>query len=91
MVNDIVECICCDGTIYPAWEEEKPELVADYKSVPMQFYVNVAENSEKVAEFFNADVIYTDGCTAFITEKMTECQLAEKLNSFTVNSVVRVL
>ncbi len=91
VVNDIVECICSDSTIYPGWEEEKPELVADYKSVPMQFYVNVAENSEKVAEIFNADIIYTNGCTAFITEKMTENQLTEKLTDFIVNSVVRVL
>ena len=57
----------------------------------MQFYVNVAEDGEKVAEAFNAEVVWTDGCTAFITEKITENQLAEKLAGFTVNSVLRVL
>ena len=91
VVNDIVECICAKGTLYPVWGAEKPEAVADYKEVPMQFYVNVAESSEKVAEVFNADVIWTDGCTAFITEKITENQLAEKLAGFSVNSVLRVL
>ena len=91
VVNDIVECICADGTLYPVWGAEKPDAVADYKEVPMQFYVNVAEDGEKVAEAFNAEVVWTDGCTAFITEKITENQLAEKLAGFTVNSVLRVL
>ena len=91
VVNDIVECICADGTLYPVWGAEKPDAVADYKEVPMQFYVNVAGDGEKVAEAFNAEVVWTDGCTAFITEKITENQLAEKLAGFTVNSVLRVL
>ena len=91
VVNDIVECICANGTLYPVWGAEKPDAVADYKEVPMQFYVNVAEDGEKVAEAFNAEVVWTDGCTAFITEKITENQLAEKLTGFTVNSVLRVL
>ncbi len=91
VVNDIVECICADSTIYPAWGDEKPETVVDYKDVPMQFYVNVADDCEKVKAVFNADVIWTEGCTAFITEKMTETQLGEKLAAFTVNSIVRVL
>jgi len=92
VVNDIVECVCADGTVYPAWGEEKGELVADYTQVLMQFYVNVAENSEKVtAVFENAEVLSEQGCTAFITEKMTEKQLEEKLADFTVNSIVRVL
>ena len=91
VVNDIVECICADDTLYPVWGAEKPEAVADYKEVPMQFYVNVAEDGEKVASVFNAELVYTDGCTAFITEKITENQLAEKLAGFTVNSVLRVL
>ena len=91
VVNDIVECICANGTLYPVWGAEKPDAVADYKEVPMQFYVNVAEDGEKVAEAFNAEVVWTDGCTAFITEKITENQLAEKLAGFTVNSVLRVL
>ena len=91
VVNDIVECICADGTVYPVWGAEKPEAVADYKAVPMQFYVNVADDSEKVKAEFTADVIWSDGCTAFITEAITENQLAEKLAGFTVNSVLRVL
>lgn len=92
VVNDIVECVCADGTLYPAWGQEKPELVADYKEVPMQFYVNVAENAEKVEEIFpTAEIIYIKETTAFITEKITENQLTEKLTGFTVNSVLRVL
>lgn len=92
VVNDIVECVCSSGTIYPAWGEEKPEAVADCTQVPMQFYVNVAEDSEKVSSAFeNAEIIFINGCTAFITEKLTEKQLTEKLESFTVNSIVRVL
>lgn len=92
VVNDIVECVCADGTLYPAWGQEKPELVADYKEVPMQFYVNVAENAEKVEEIFpTAEIIYIKETTAFITEKITENQLTEKLTGFIVNSVLRVL
>ena len=92
VVNDIVECVCADGTLYPAWGQEKTELVADYKEVPMQFYVNVAENAEKVEEIFpTAEIIYIKETTAFITEKITENQLTEKLTGFTVNSVLRVL
>ena len=92
VVNDIVECICSEGTLYPAWGDEKPEAVADYKSVPMQFYVNVKDNAEKVkAVFENADIVCTAEETAFITEKITENQLNEKLKDFTVNSVLRVL
>ncbi len=92
VVNDIVECVCSAGTLYPAWDKENPELVSDYTIVPMQFYVNVADDAEKVKTVFeNADIIFTDGCTAFITEKITENQLNEKLVDFTVNSVLRVL
>ena len=92
VVNDIVECICSEGTLYPAWGDEKPEAVADYKSVPMQFYVNVKDNAEKVKTVFeNSDIVCTAEETAFITEKITENRLTEKLNGFTVNSVLRVL
>lgn len=92
VVNDIVECICSEGTLYPAWGDEKPEAVADYKSVPMQFYVNVKDNAEKVKTVFeNADIVCTAEETAFITEKITENRLTEKLNGFTVNSILRVL
>ena len=92
VVNDIVECVCADGTIYPAWDDEKPENVADYKDVPMQFYVNVADDAEKVENVFEtAEIIYIRESTAFITEKITENQLNEKLKDFTVNSVLRVL
>ncbi len=92
VVNDIVECICADGTLYPAWGDEKTELVADYKDVPMQFYVNVAEDAEKVEKAFEtAEIIYVKEGTAFITEKISEKQLAEKLSGFTVNSTLRVL
>ena len=90
VVNDIVECVCSEGTLYPAWGEEKPDTVADYTAVPMQFYVNVADEAEKV-NGLAAEVIYTDGCTAFITEKMTEKELNEKMAGLTVNSILRVL
>ena len=90
VVNDIVECVCSEGTLYPAWGEEKPDAVADHTAVPMQFYVNVADEAEKV-NGLAAEVIYTDGCTAFITEKMTEKELNEKLAGLTVNSILRVL
>ncbi|MBQ6850246.1 MAG: homoserine dehydrogenase [Oscillospiraceae bacterium] len=92
VVNDIVECVCADGTIYPAWEDEKPENVADYKDVPMQFYVNVSDKADKVENAFEtAEIIYIKESTAFITEKITENRLNEKLKDFTVNSIVRVL
>lgn len=92
VVNDIVECVCSGGTLYPAWGEEKPELVADYKDVPMQFYVNVEDNADKLKTVFeDADIIFADGCTVFITEKITENDLITKLNHFTVNSILRVL
>lgn len=92
VVNDIVECVCADGTLYPAWEDEKPENVADYKDVPMQFYVNVADDAEKVENAFEtAEIIYIKESTAFITEEITENRLNEKLKDFTVNSIVRVL
>ncbi len=92
VVNDIVECICADGTLYPAWGDENPAMVADHKAVTMQFYVNVADNADKVkAVFADAKILYTADETAFITEKLTENQLTEKLAALTVNSIVRVL
>ena len=92
VVNDIVECVCADGTIYPSWADENALMVADYKTVPYQFYVNVAEDAEKVEEIFpTAEIIHVKGCTAFITEKISENELSEKLSGFTVNSVLRAL
>ena len=92
VVNDIVECITADGTAYPVWGPENDMAVADYKSVPVKFYVNVAESGEEVKKAFAAaEIIPAEGCTAFITEEMTENQLENILKDFTVNSVIRVL
>ena len=67
-------------------------MVADYKTVPYQFYVNVSDDAEKVEEIFpTAEIIHVKGCTAFITEKISENELGEKLSGFTVNSVLRAL
>ena len=92
VVNDIVECVKADGTVYTAWADEKPEAVADCRDVPVQFYVNVSDKAEKVEKVFEtAEIIYAKETTVFITEKITEKQLNEKLKDFAVNSVLRVL
>ncbi|MBQ8604283.1 MAG: homoserine dehydrogenase [Oscillospiraceae bacterium] len=92
VVNDIVECVKADGTIYPVWDDEKPEAVADYKSVPLQFYVATADGAEKVKETFGDVRIIAEGTeTAFITEKMTQVRLETALDGLAVKSVLRVL
>ncbi len=92
VVNDIVECVKADGTVYAAWGDEKPEAVADYKSVPLQFYVAVADNAEKVKEVFgDVRIIAAGDETVFITEKMTQARLEAALADFNVKSVLRVL
>ena len=92
VVNDICECVTADGTVYASWNAEKPEAVADYKEVPMQFYVSAADTEEAVKAAVAVDKFITaENGTAFITEKMTENQLTEKLSALKVKSVLRVL
>ncbi len=92
VVNDIVECVKADKTIYPAWEDEKEDMLVDYTFVPMDFYVNVCENTEKLLEVFpEVELIKYEGENAFIVRGITETELTEKLKTFTVNSVLRML
>ncbi|MBR5520977.1 MAG: homoserine dehydrogenase [Oscillospiraceae bacterium] len=92
VVNDIVECVKSTGTVYPVWGAEKPEMVADYKKFAQQFYVSTNDTAEKVAAAFGeVQLVAVGEETAFITEKMTQEQLEEKLAGFNVKSVLRVL
>ncbi len=90
VVNDICECIQTTGTIYEAWGEENPDVLADYRKVPMKFYVSVTDPVRKVKDVFGSQLIYSGKELAFITEEMTEEELAEKLSGFAVKSVLRV-
>lgn len=91
VVNDICECVVSKGTVYYPWSEEKPESLARFDESEMKFYVRVSDRAEKVKETIDAEIIYTENETAFITEKITEKQLAEKISDFDVKSVLRVL
>ena len=93
VVNDVVECVLNKGkTIYPCWKDENKELVADYTEVPMRFYVATEENSENINKVFtDAEIVWSEKETAFITSKLTEKELNEKLKDLKVKSVVRVL
>ena len=92
VVNDIVECVKADGTIYTAWADEKPEAVADYKEVTQRFYVAATADTEKVKTVFGeVQIVATGSETAFITGEITENALTEKLKDFDVKSVLRLL
>ena len=68
------------------WERADSETLADYKSVPMVFYCRV--KGDKLPENVKA-VSYEDGESSFVTEKMTQYQLEEKLSGFDVTSIIR--
>ncbi len=90
VVNDIREVLLAKGAIYPAWDSEKPQLVADYKTVPMKFYIATEDSREKVKAVFGVEPVYTGKETTFITEEITEEELNKKLADFKVKSVLRV-
>ena len=68
------------------WERADSATLADYKTVPMVFYCRI--KGEKLPENVKA-VSYEDGESSFVTEKMTQYQLEEKLSGYEVTSVIR--
>ncbi len=90
VVNDICECLQATGTIYEAWGDENPDMLADYRKVPMKFYVSVTDPVRKVKDVFGSQLLYSGSEMAFITDEMTEEELTEKLADFAVKSVLRV-
>lgn len=92
VVNDVVECVLSKSkTVYPCWNKENKDMVADYKEVPMRFYVVIENNSNIKNVFENAEIVYNEEETAFITERLTELELNEKLKDFVVQSYIRIL
>lgn len=94
VVADIIDVATGSCTHCPiVWT--KPDIkVAEYKKTWSRYYVRVAEADKNAAEtlFENAEYIKTDeGDVAFITEKMMQKELEEKLVNFSeVRNYIKV-
>ncbi len=90
VVNDICECVQAKATLHDPWGGEKEGFVADYMDVPMKFYVTVTDTAEKIKDTFGVRLLAAGEENAFITGEITEKDLQERLEGFTVKSVLRV-
>ena len=78
------------------WQEGAEDYVADYKAcIEMQFYVRAKADKSLIQELFH-DVKFLSRRgqpsdeTAFITDKMTENRLSEKLKGVDVINIIKV-
>lgn len=92
VVNDIVECINAENTIYPAWGAERNDLLESYENFAFKHYVRADISAAKVKELFADAVILSEGeeC-AFLTSEMSENSLSEKLEGISVKAKYKTI
>ena len=106
VVADVIDIAKKHSTVKSlSWEDTTENIVVDYKTSPLQFYIRVATPDEaaskkEIAEIFgDSDFLSRnnepDGEYAFVTGKMTEYELEDKLKSmspdYKVLQKIRVL
>lgn len=84
VVADALDCAEHSVTRRPIfWGPEKPELIADYKTVGNKYYLRLksADKEAVLAAFPNSQVIDDASDISIITENITENNLLEKTKS----------
>jgi len=104
VVADVIDCANHDDTRrLIGWNDEKPELIADYTTIPNEYYIRLKVEDysailpELKKSFGSIQLLARSGAgtneIAFVTEKFTETDIRNKLSTLQgaeLKSLIRV-